>query len=289
VHRAPHATRMLLLQKWLVGVFVLGLIPPAARAECPKLLMFDGVNIRTQTNVEQARYWGQSVGVEGFFVNNVMADWQRDVGIDSASPEWRQLRQFQAIYAKYGVSDNFIKIAVYQPHDWHSSAQNAAVVRNFSHAAALAKYAGMKGVALDLEPYVPIWDDATSTPVLAATVQQEGRMIAEAMYRAYPGMTLIVLPDVLENAQPEMTFLHARRLRVLSSACKLPWVMDQLSCGSMVLAVPGKPTARMVVQAASVPARSWLISRISPMRSNKPNLHVEEASGEQLFLLATRT
>ena len=39
-----------------------------ALAACPKLLMFDGVDYRSQTNAQQAAYWGQTVGVQGFFL-----------------------------------------------------------------------------------------------------------------------------------------------------------------------------------------------------------------------------
>ena len=52
----------------------------ALAAQCPKLLMFDGFDIRTQNNAQQAAYWGTTVGVQGFFVNSVMAHWQKDVG-----------------------------------------------------------------------------------------------------------------------------------------------------------------------------------------------------------------
>jgi hypothetical protein len=51
-------------------------------AACPKLLMFDGLDIRAQTNIDEARYWWQTVGVQGFFLNHVMAQWQQDVGLN---------------------------------------------------------------------------------------------------------------------------------------------------------------------------------------------------------------
>lgn len=167
--------------------------------------MFDGVDIRTQTNSEQARYWGQTVGVQGFFLDNVMPGWQWDVGTDSSSSEWQRARRFQDIYAKYGVTDNFIKVAIYKSHDWRDASQNAAVVRNFAHAAALARFAGFKGVVLDLEPYRPVWGNPANASALAATVQAEGRAVAKAMRNAYPAMTLIILPDVLRLAYQSLT------------------------------------------------------------------------------------
>lgn len=172
-----------------------------AFAHCPKLLMFDGVDIRTQNNTQQAAYWGRTVGVQGFFLNNVMAHWKVDVGTDPDSELWQEVSQFQSIYSQYGVTDNFIKVALYKVHDWHSARENAAVVQRFGHTAALARHAGLKGVALDLEPYEPTWGGPAGGPALAATVEGEGRAIGRAMHAAYPNMTLIVLPDVLDEAQ----------------------------------------------------------------------------------------
>lgn len=170
---------------------------------CPKLLMTAGLNIHKQTNPEQAAYWGQKVGLQGFMVNYVVSDWQTDVGTNPDSGTWKLLRQFQSIYSRHGVTDNFIKIALYKGHDWHSAQQNREVTRNLAHAAALARYAGLKGLALDLEPYKPTWGGSAGGPELAKAVEEEGRRMGQAMHDAYPGMTLIVLPDVLREADHE--------------------------------------------------------------------------------------
>jgi hypothetical protein len=194
---------------------------PAA-AQCPRLLMFGGTNFRTQTDEKSAAYWGNTVGVQGFFVNYVMPHWQAEVGTGSDSSLWQQVRLFQSIYSKYGVSDNFIKVALYKPHDWHNQRQNDAVVKRFAHAAALARYAGLNGVALDLEPYKPTWDGDDS---LAATVREEGRNIGQAMREAYPDMTLIVLPDVLHAVDRNQTLkqkLKAGLLKLTSDGSDMP-------------------------------------------------------------------
>ncbi|HEX7370759.1 MAG TPA: hypothetical protein VF284_10825 [Rhodanobacteraceae bacterium] len=128
-----------------------------------------------------------------------MPYWSADVGTNPASAMWQKARQFQTDYARYGVTDNFIKVALYKHHDWRSATQNAAVVKHFAHAAALARYAGFKGIAIDLEPYTPTWGSSADVGALDATVKQEGRAIAEAMHGAYPDMTLFVLPDVLSE------------------------------------------------------------------------------------------
>jgi len=197
---------------------------PALAAQCPKLLMFDGFDIRTQNNAQQAAYWGKTVGVQGFFLNSVMAHWQKDVGTDPDSKLWQDVATFQSIYSKEGVTDNFIKVASYKSHDWKNPQANRAVVTRLQHAAMLAKYAKLKGVALDLEPYVPIWGGPAAGPEMATTVEQEGRAIAQAMHQAYPGMTLFVLPDALSQTQRYATLLQRFKsgVHAMKASRKMP-------------------------------------------------------------------
>lgn len=211
------------LARGALGALVLALALAGARpaaaaaASCPKLLMFDGLDLRTQNNAQQAAYWGKDVGVQGFFVNGVMANWQVDVGTNPDSPLWREVTRFQQLYAQDGVTDNFIKVALYKPHNWHDAAANAAVVTRFQHAAMLARHAGMKGIAIDLEPYTPTWGGPGLGPALAPTVEREGRAIGAAMYAAYPGMTLIVLPDVLVETRHYRTLVERFKSSVHSA------------------------------------------------------------------------
>ncbi|HEX7323842.1 MAG TPA: hypothetical protein VF292_00625, partial [Rhodanobacteraceae bacterium] len=153
-----------------------------AWSACPKLLMSAGLNIWKQTNAKDAAYWGQTVGLQGFLVNYVVSDWQSDVGNNQGSGTWKAVRRFQDLYSRYGVTDNFIKISLFHAHDWRSAAQNQAVARNLAHAAALARFAGFKGVALDLEPYKPTWGGAAGGPELAKKVEQAGREFGKAMH-----------------------------------------------------------------------------------------------------------
>lgn len=172
---------------------------------CPKLLMSAGLNFRKQTDARDAAYWGHTVGVQGFLVNYMVSDWQTDVGTNPDSGLWKLASRFQSLYSGYGVTDNFIKISIFKPHDWNSEAKNQAIVKNMAHAAALARFARLKGVALDLEPYKPTWGGAAGGPKLARTVEQVGRDIGNAMHAAYPDMTLMVLPDALREVEHERT------------------------------------------------------------------------------------
>jgi hypothetical protein len=196
----------------------------ALAAQCPKLLMFDGFDIRTQDNAQQAAYWGRTVGVQGFFLNSVMPHWQKDVGAGPNSEIWQDVAKFQSLYSKEGVTDNFIKVASYKAHDWKNAKANDAAVARFRHAAMLAKYAKLKGVALDLEPYVPIWGGPAAGPGLETTIEQEGRAIGEAMHQAYPDMTLFVLPDVLDQTQRYATLLQRFKsgVHAMKAAKKMP-------------------------------------------------------------------
>ena len=193
-------------QRWVwscCAFLVCTLLVTPAQSACPKLLMTAGLNIHKQTNPQQAAYWGQTVGVQGFMVNYIVTDWQTDVGTNPDNGTWKLLRRFQSIYSQHGVTDNFIKIGLYRGHDWHDAKQNQKATRNLAHAAALARYAGLKGLALDLEPYKPTWGGSAGGPELAKRVEAEGRKMGQAMHDAYPGMTLIVLPDVLRQVEHE--------------------------------------------------------------------------------------
>lgn len=80
-----------------VAVFILCLagMSPALCPACPKLIMFDGIDIRTEASAKLASYWG-AVGVNDFFVANVTMNWQQDVGCDP--------RQYQKAIHKFRES-----------------------------------------------------------------------------------------------------------------------------------------------------------------------------------------
>ncbi|MGH6890088.1 MAG: hypothetical protein ACREHF_12990 [Rhizomicrobium sp.] len=177
---------------------ILAALGPVDRAwSCPKLLMFDGPSIRSEMNDKAARYWGRTIGLQGLFLNDIMADWQTDVASGPASPAWSRAKEMQGVYAREGVTDNFIKVAIWRSHDWRDELANKSVAANFGHAAALARFAGFRGIALDTEPYVPIWGGPAGGDEIAGLVRQEGKRIGEAMRAAYPGMTLVILKDAL--------------------------------------------------------------------------------------------
>jgi hypothetical protein len=64
-------------------------------SQCPSVLMFDGVDVSKDTIESKAKYWGEDVGVDGFFLNNVMASWEVTVPNDENSPDYVRLKHFQ--------------------------------------------------------------------------------------------------------------------------------------------------------------------------------------------------
>lgn len=160
---------------------------------CPKLL-YMAVNYNTGNNATDAQYWGKTVGVQGVFVNYLMTYWTTNVG---AAPNslWNRAKAFQQTYARYGVTDNFIKVSIFSNLNWNNPKTINQYVTDLGNLAKLARYAGFKGIALDLEPYDSAWGGVAGGN--SQTVQRAGQLIARAMHQAYPGMTLVVLPDVV--------------------------------------------------------------------------------------------
>lgn len=183
-----------------------------------KLLMLGGVSAVHQNDDVSAQYWS-ALGLQGSLLVYVVADWDHDAGASSAVPFWGQMRTFQSRYADYGVGENFIKIATYSSFDWTNADHTALVLTHFSHAAALAKYAGMRGIALDLEPYKGIW---SATGVSDAQAQDLGVQIGQAMHNAFPTMGLMVLPDLLYETA-HWGARYALALPFLRGLLSLPW------------------------------------------------------------------
>lgn len=190
----------------LLAVAIIGLHPAFAKPPseaCPKLLMFDGLDIRVQNDEKMAKYWGQTIGVDGFILNFVMGSWTDSVGHDETSQLYQGLKRFQVTYSTYGVTANFIKPALYNPFDWKDPGAPARGVENFRQAAHLAKFAGLKGLALDMEVYSPGWWNEDSTiPDKGERVYALGRDIGKAIREEYPQATVFVFPEVLAYSCP---------------------------------------------------------------------------------------
>lgn len=176
----------------IIGV-VLCLVFSGCASACPKLL-YSALNYNTQNNAIDAQYWGKTVGVNGVLINYLMTYWTTNVG-STPNSLWNNAKLFQQTYARYGVTDNFIKVSIFSNLNWNNQSAIDQYITDFGNIAQLAKYAGFKGVALDLEPYSQAWGGAAGGT--AQIVQSAAQLIGAAMYQAYPDMTLIILPDVV--------------------------------------------------------------------------------------------
>ncbi|HVU82133.1 MAG TPA: hypothetical protein VHD89_09040 [Rhodanobacteraceae bacterium] len=182
------------MTKFLAAVFCI-VFSGCVSAACPKLLYWS-INHYAENDAADAHYWGKTVGAQGVFVTYYMTYWTTNVGA-THNKLWDDAKKFQQTYAKYGVTDNFLKVSIYSKLNWNNPAVVKQYITNFGNLAKMAKYAGFKGIALDLEPYNPAWGGGAGGN--AQIVQNAGRSIGQAMHQAYPGMTLIVLPDVVHQ------------------------------------------------------------------------------------------
>lgn len=182
------------MTKFLTAVFCI-ICSGCASAGCPKLLYW-AVNHYSENNAADAQYWGKTVGVQGVFAVYYMTYWTTNVGA-THNKLWDDAKSFQQTYAKYGVTDNFLKVSIYSKLNWNNPTVVNQYITNFGNLAKMAKYAGFKGIALDLEPYNPAWGGSAGGN--AQIVQRAGQLIGQAMHKAYPGMTLMIAPDVVHE------------------------------------------------------------------------------------------
>jgi hypothetical protein len=174
-------------------------------SSCPSVLMFDGVSVAKDVNDAKAKYWGEDIGIDGFFLDYVMAGWQNTVPDDETSPEYLHLKDFENVYSRHGVNQNFIKVATYKAVDWKNAAELAQIVDNFRRAAHMARFAGIRGIALDLEPYAKgFWEVDPTDPEKPNAVYNTGKAIGNAIEKAYPGSPVFVIREALwwQNRAP---------------------------------------------------------------------------------------
>lgn len=175
------------------------LLCSVAAAACPKILLVPGVDVDRGNLDRDAAYW-HDVGIDGFLLRNVMESWMSRIDPDKA----RKVEEFQRTFGQAGISSNFIKVSIFRQglFRWREQGDYQAVVQNFRDAAALAKRAGLKGIALDFEPYGTdhdpehgFWRPEAEVPDKRERVYKMGVAIGAAMREAYPEIELMVVPD----------------------------------------------------------------------------------------------
>src|SRR5215475_13238008 len=191
---------------FLIVAFAIFWIAADAQAQAyrPKLLFFDGVEVNADGNATKAAYWGQTIGVQGFISLGAFS-WDDAVG-DGDTPSSKAIydtfARFQSIYSQYGVTDNFIKLAMYTPMNLQDAGYVARTADHFRQAARLARVTGLKGVAIDVEPYVEpgAWAADPAIPNKDSLLLQLGAQIATAIFSEYPGALVVTFFEVLAGA-----------------------------------------------------------------------------------------
>jgi hypothetical protein len=173
----------------------------------PKLLFFGGIDLRKgpiQVDDKEARYYG-SIGIDGFFLSYLMSTWSTSVGDDENGASYQLARRFQHVFGAHGVDTNFLTVAMgwqgylpFDPRTWSDPTVQARIVSNFRQAAHLVRYAGLRGIAFDLEPYTRgIWAPQEADSNKPREITLMGKRIAEAINSECPGCDVIVFPEVI--------------------------------------------------------------------------------------------
>lgn len=164
----------------------------------PKVLMFSGIDVSHLA--DSVQYWGEKVGVSGFFVSS-MADWW--TSRDKLLEKLKVLTELNTKGARYGVDSNFLKVALGYGKlpDWMDDANWASVVKTFGDISELAKRSGSRGIVVDTEAYtIPLFNPGVERykgigkELLRAKVYQRGRDIMKAITDAFPDIEIITLP-----------------------------------------------------------------------------------------------
>lgn len=165
----------------------------------PKVLMFASINISHLSGSIQ--YWGEKVGVNGFFIDGIANWW---TSRDELFKKLELLTEVNAKGARFGVDSNFLKVALgYEIlPDWTDDANWANIAKTFGDISELAMRSGSRGIAIDTEAYtIPLLDTQAERhkgirkDILRTKVYQRGRDIMRAIADAFPDIEVIVLPE----------------------------------------------------------------------------------------------
>ena len=184
-------------------LFILLSVQPSlgSQDKKPKVILFTEIDIYYLN--DNIKFWGEKVGVNGFFLNHIANWWTpREELFENLAV----LKEVNQKGAPYGIDRNFIKVALgYKKLPvWTDDKAWEPVIGNFKNIAELIRQSGTRGIALDTEPYddeTPFFDSPGDpakniyTGFLKAKIYQRGKQIMEALESVYPGMEIIILPE----------------------------------------------------------------------------------------------
>jgi hypothetical protein len=116
----------------------------------------------------------------------------------------KQIKKCNVECKKYGIRDNFIKVAFYKHVPlWTNDSAWKEFNQNFSEAARFAKMAGCRGIALDIEyvgeQYDLDWEGYDFKGYIEADLRKaailRGQNLVKSMIKEYPEMVFLTLPE----------------------------------------------------------------------------------------------
>ncbi len=182
--------------------------PAKGKLPLPKTILY--IPITAKQLAREARQWADW-GFGGFFLNFAHAQWQTNVWALDGNPATigENDATFQAVKTandssrKYGL-ENFFSISFnkFLP-DWFDDIAWQKITENFRQFAIFARETGCTGISLDIEYIYPQYDlkwpgyvyDRHTPEELVQEVRERMTALYEAMYREFPKMVLITLPQ----------------------------------------------------------------------------------------------
>jgi hypothetical protein len=166
----------------------------------------------------------KATGYDGFLLSHIMRDWSTDIWAtdgdgttrDENDQTFKRVKSCNDECRKQGITDNFIKVAFYSHVPlWTDETAWKKVNQNFSEAARFARMTGCRGIALDIEYVGELYDldwegydynGYTQTELREAAVKR-GHDLVQAIYKSYPDVVFLTLPEGISYYGPLATDL----------------------------------------------------------------------------------
>ena len=103
--------------------------PPTPATACPRILFFDGFSPSKSNNETEAKYWGETVGIDGLFLSGIMYTWEDSVGDDENGRAYRMVKDFQQRNIPFSTAQQFNGIKIIRHQRQTSTAATVHLLR----------------------------------------------------------------------------------------------------------------------------------------------------------------
>jgi hypothetical protein len=172
----------------------------------PRTLLF---SIGADKIIADAEQW-KAMGVDGFFLDNAASEWSSNIWATDGKPHtigesdetFQKVREAVRVCDALGM-DVFLKLVYANPLEWFNEIAWQHIYHNFTQFALVARETGCAGIALDIEyvgqQYAFDWEgydyQGYTRKDLVQTIRDRSTEILRAMYRVYPDMIFLLLPE----------------------------------------------------------------------------------------------